>query len=307
MTVGRGDVAAAAERIAGRVRRTPVIEVEVEGRPVVLKLELLQHTGSFKPRGAFNRVLGADAIPAAGVIAASGGNHGVAVAFVASSLGVPAEIFVPEVSPAIKIEAIRRHGATARVGGALYREALDASRSRASETGALEVHAYDHPLTVAGQGTMTKEITEQVPDVGEVLIAVGGGGLVSGGVAWLEDRTPVVAVEPARSQALRAALDAGSPVEVDVAGVASDSLGAASIGAVPWSVLRRHRPTSVTVSDDAIGAAQRWLWQHVRLVVEPGGATAFAAVLSGSHTPRADGRTVVVVCGANTDPASVIG
>lgn len=300
-------MAAAGERIAGRVRRTPVIEVEVDGHPVVLKLELLQHTGSFKPRGAFNRILGAGAVPDAGVIAASGGNHGVAVAFAASSLGLPAEIFVPEVSPTIKVEAIRRHGATARVGGALYREALAASRARAEETGALEVHAYDHPLTVAGQGTMTREITEQVSDVGEVLIAVGGGGLVSGAVAWLEGRTSVVAVEPARSQALRAALEVGYPIEVDVAGVASDSLGAASIGAVPWSVLSRHRPTSVTVSDDAIRAAQRWLWQHLRLVAEPGGATALAAVLSGGHTPRADGRSVVVVCGANTDPASVTG
>ncbi len=307
MTVGRADVIAAADRISGRVRRTPVMQVEVGGHRVVLKLELLQHTGSFKPRGAFNRMIGAAAIPDSGVIAASGGNHGVAVAFAAAELGIPAEIFIPEVSPAIKVEAIRQHGATARVGGALYEDALVASRAHAAETGALQVHAYDHELTVAGQGTMAFEVSEQVPDATEVLIAVGGGGLVSGAVAWFEDRLRVVAVEPTTSRAYAAALDAEVPVEVDVSGIASDSLGAASIGAVPWSVLDRHRPESLTVSDEAIAAAQHWLWQRMRLVVEPGGATAFAAVLSGAHTPRPDGTTVIVVCGANTDPTSVTG
>lgn len=307
MTVGRAEVIDAAERIERRVRRTPVIEIEVGGHRVVLKLELLQHTGSFKPRGAFNRVLGAPSIPGAGVIAASGGNHGVAVAFVAAELGLAAEIFIPEVSPEIKVEAIRAHGASARVGGELYADALNASRARAAKTGALQVHAYDHELTVAGQGTMSREISEQVPDVAEVLIAVGGGGLVAGAAAWFEDRVRLVAVEPVTSRALGAAIAAGAPVDVEVSGLAADSLGARSIGAVPWSVLDRHTPDAVTVPDEAIAAAQRWFWRNLRLVVEPGGATAFAAVLAGAHTPRPDGSTVIVVCGANADPGSVTG
>lgn len=307
MTVGREDVGHALDRVRLRVRRTPVIEVVVEGRRVALKLELLQHTGSFKPRGAFNRVLGAEAIPPTGVIAASGGNHALAVAYVARELGVPAEVFVPEVSPPVKVAAIRSLGATVRVAGALYHDALVASQQRASETGALQVHAYDHPLTVAGQGTMAAEISEQVPDVTEVLVAVGGGGLISGAAAWFSNGVAVLAVEPAGSPAYNRALEAGAPVDVEIDSVASDSLGARSIGAIPWSVLQRRPPESLLVGDDAIRSAQRWLWTNLKLVVEPGGATAFAAVLDGAHVPEPDGSTVVVVCGANTDPMSVGG
>lgn len=307
MTVGPDDVAAAAQRIGDRVRRTPIIQVDVNGRQVVLKLELLQHTGSFKPRGAFNRTLGADAIPTAGVLTASGGNHGLAVAYVAAELGVAAEVFVPEVSPRVKVDAIAALGATVRVGGALYHDALVASERRAEATGALQIHAYDHPLTVAGQGTMAAEISEQVPDATEVLIAVGGGGLVSGAVAWFADSVPVVAVEPSGSPALNRAMRAGEPVDVEIESVASDSLGARSIGDAPWSVLSAHPPRSVLVADESIVASQRWLWKHLRLVVEPGGATAFAAVLDGTHVPSDEASTVVVVCGANTDPASVAG
>jgi len=306
VTVGAEDVRRALDRIRSRVRRTPVIEVVVDGRRVTLKLELLQHTGSFKPRGAFNRVLGAGAIRDSGIIAASGGNHALAVAHVASELGVVAEVFVPEVSPRVKVDAITALGATVRVGGALYHDALLASQERASETGALQIHAYDHPLTVAGQGTMAVEISEQVPEASEVLIAVGGGGLISGAVAWFTDDTEVLAVEPEGSPAYNRALAAGEPVDVEIDSVASDSLGARSIGSVPWSVLGQRPPASLLVSDDAIRAAQRWLWRHLRLVVEPGGAAAFAAVLDGVHVPAEDGSTVVVVCGANTDPASVI-
>lgn len=277
----------------------------MDGRPLTLKLELLQHTGSFKPRGAFNRVLGADTIPAAGIIAASGGNHALAVAHVARELGIPAELFVPEVSPRVKVDAISALGATVRVGGALYHDALIASRRRAAETGALQIHAYDHPLTVAGQGTMAAEIAEQVPDASEVLIAVGGGGLISGAVAWFSNGVNVVAVEPEGSPAYNRALAASRPVDVEIDSLAADSLGARSIGAVPWSVLERRPPASVLVSDEAIRSAQRWLWRHLELVVEPGGAAAFAAVLDGVHIPAGDGSTVVVVCGANTDPGSV--
>lgn len=305
MTVGQADVREASERIRSRIRRTPIIEVVVDGRPLVLKLELLQHTGSFKPRGAFNRVLGATSIPGSGIIAASGGNHALAVAHVASELGIRAEVFVPEVSPRVKVDAIASLGATVKVGGALYHDALVASQRRAAETGALQVHAYDHPLTVAGQGTMAAEISQQVPDASEVLIAVGGGGLISGAVAWFMDDMTVLAVEPDGSPAYHRALEAGGPVDVEIDSVASDSLGARSIGAVPWSVLERRPPVSLLVSDDAIRSAQRWLWTNLKLVVEPGGAAAFAAVLDGTHPPAKDGSTVVVVCGANTDPVSV--
>lgn len=306
MTVGAAEVRSAVDRIRGRVRRTPVIDVVVDGNRVVLKLELLQHTGSFKPRGAFNRVLGAAKLPEAGIIAASGGNHALAVAHVARELGVRAEVFVPEVSPRVKVEAISALGATVRVRGALYHDALIESQRRAAETGALQIHAYDHPLTVAGQGTMAAEISEQVPDVSEVLIAVGGGGLISGAVAWFSGDVDVLAVEPKGSAAYHRALEAGEPVDVDIDSVASDSLGARSIGEVPWSVLGQHPPASLLVSDDAIRAAQRWLWSRLKLVVEPGGAAAFAAVLDGTHVASGAGSTVIVVCGANADPASVM-
>lgn len=302
MNVDRSDVEAASTRISGRVRRTPIMRVSVNGSDVILKLELLQHTGSFKPRGAFNRTLGGEAIPSSGLIAASGGNHGLAVAHVARELGVPAEIYVPAVSPRVKVEAIARLGAVVTVAGELYHDALAAAELRQAETGALAIHAYDHVLTVAGQGTMAREIAAQVDDVAEVLIAVGGGGLVSGAVAWFGDATSVVAVEPRGSSALHTALDAGRPVDVDIESIASDSLGARSIGPIPWSVLAQHPPTSLLVDDDSIRVAQEWLWRELKLVVEPGGATAFAAILDGTHEPRHDGRTVVVVCGANTDP-----
>ena len=307
MKVGPAEVSEALDRIRSRIRRTPTIEVVLDGRPLVLKLELLQHTGSFKPRGAFNRVLGAESIPRSGIIAASGGNHALAVAHVARELGIRAEVFVPEVSPRVKVDAIAAHGATVKVEGALYHDSLIASQHRAAETGALQIHAYDHPLTVAGQGTMAAEISEQVPNASEVLIAVGGGGLISGAVAWFSDDVKVLAVEPEGSPAYHRALEAGGPVDVEIDSLASDSLGARSIGAVPWSVLEQRPPVSLLVSDEAIRAAQRWLWTHLKLVVEPGGAAAFAAVLDGTHTPAENGSTVVVVCGANTDPASVRG
>lgn len=307
MTVTRHDVETAAARIAGRVRRTPVMELDVDGVPVVVKLELLQHTGSFKPRGAFNRVLSEPELPAAGLITASGGNHGLAVSHVAASLGIPAEVFVADVTPAAKRDRIAALGATLRVGGPLYQDALEASRRRAAETGALEVHAYDHEATVAGQGTMAREIEDQVPDVGAVVIAVGGGGFAAGAAAWFGGRVPVVAVEPEGAPALARALDAGRPVEVEIESIAADSLGARSIGEVPFASLREGVTGVVLVPDGEIRRAQRWLWEQVRLVAEPGGATALAAVLSGAWTPDPGTTAVVVVCGANTDPATVTG
>lgn len=300
-------VSAAVDRIAGRVRRTPVLSTEIDGRTVHLKLELLQYTGSFKPRGAFNRVLGETAIPDAGVLAASGGNHGAALAYVAHALGIPCEIFVPEVTPEIKRRNIARYGATVTVGGPHYSDALEASLQRAAETGALEIHAYDHPATVAGQGTMAAEISDQVDDIGTVFMAAGGGGFIAGAAAWWEGRVDLVSVEPTGAPTIHAAREAGRPVPVEVASVAADSLGSKIVGAAPFEAISRGVTHSVLVEDADIRAAQRHLWDDFRLVAEPGGAAALAAYRTGALVPDGDGEVVVVVCGSNCDPNTVIG
>jgi threonine dehydratase len=311
LPVDHAAIEAAAERIAPYVRRTPVIEVEAEafGVALTLKLELLQHTGSFKPRGAFNRVLSAAAIPESGVIAASGGNHGLAVAHVATRLGLPAEIFVPEASPPIKVERLRSFGDQVRVTvtGALYADAHEASMRRAAETGALVVHPYDQPEVVAGQGTVSRELDVQCDDLDTVLVAVGGGGLIAGAACWFGGRAKVVAVEPRTSRALDAAIEAGEPVDVDVSGVAADSLGARRVGELAFQAAMEAVDHVALVTDDQIVEAQRRLWRELRLVAEPGGATALAAITSGAYRPAGGERVAVVVCGANTDPANVTG
>jgi threonine dehydratase len=296
------DVERAAERIAGRVRRTPT----VEHGPLVLKLELLQHAGSFKTRGAFNRVLGEVSIPEAGLIAASGGNHGAALAYVGGALGVPTEIFMPATSPDIKRRNIERFGAAVTVVDGYYDDAQLAADARRAETGALEIHPYDHPATVAGQGTMGRELEQQIGPFDTILVAAGGGGFIAGQAAWFRDRVRIVSVEPETSQCLRAARLAGEPVDVDVSGVASDSLGARRLGEVPWSLVRRFVDESVVVADESIRAAQRELWDDVRLIAEPGGAAALAAIRTGAYLPAADERVVVVVCGSNCDPATIV-
>lgn len=304
--VSRADVEAAAERVGTRVRRTPVFPLEAAafGVPVTLKLELLQHTGSFKVRGAFNRVLAANPGPA-GVVAASGGNHGLAVAYVAAVLGVAAEVFVPQAASAVKVDAIRRLGADVRVGGAHYADAYDAMQLGAAKTGALVVHAYDMPEVVAGQGLVGREIVEQLPDADTVLVAVGGGGLLGGVLAALDRRVRVVAVEPAAIPTLHAALAAGEPVDVDVSGLAADSLGARRIGALGLAAAHAAGVRCVLVDDEAIAAARRALWQRCRVAAEAGGAAALAALTSGAYAPRAGERVVAVVCGGNTDPSDL--
>jgi threonine dehydratase len=300
------DITAAAQRLGGRVRHTPVLKVDGEtfalSHPLTLKLEYLQHTGSFKPRGAFNR-LGRATVPAAGVIAASGGNHGAAVAYAAQALGVAAEIFVPAKTPAAKLARIASYGATIVRTGAAYADAFAASQERQAETGAMVVHAYDQPEVVAGQGTVGKELEADAADLTHVLVAVGGGGLIGGIAAWYNDRAEVIGVEPASCPALHAALAAGAPVPVEVGGIAADSLGARQVGLLVFDIARHHDMESVLVADDAIRAAQRWLWEHLRIVVEPGGATALAALLSGAFVPPPDARVGVVLCGANVDLA----
>jgi threonine dehydratase len=298
----------AADRIARHVRRTPVLRLEAgelgPAVPIVLKLEFLQHTGSFKPRGAFNRLLVAER-PEAGIITASGGNHGAAVAYAARALGLGAEVFVPESTPAEKCARIEGFGARLVRAGASYAEALAASRARQEQTGALEVHAYDHADVVAGQGTVGMEFEADAPDLTHVLVATGGGGLIGGIAAWYGGRVRVVSVEPEGCPTLHAALAARHPVPVAPSGIAADSLGAREVGSVMFGVARAHVAAAVLVSDAAIRAAQRLLWERLRIIAEPGGATALAALLSGAFRPPEDARVGVVLCGANCAPGGV--
>jgi len=305
---GRVDIEAAAKRVGPRVRRTPVVELEpglfaTAGR-VSLKLELLQHSGSFKPRGAFNRVLSSDS-PGVDLIAASGGNHGLAVAYVARELGVPAEVFVPTLSSPVKIARLHGYGATVTVGGNFYSDAYDACLRRVAESDALLVHAYDGFDTIAGQGTLARELNEQLPGIDTVLVAVGGGGLIGGIAAWYAGQVKVVAVEPERIPTLAAALDAGEPVDVEVGGIAADSLGARRIGTVGYSSVVAAGVESVLVTDEDITAARQLLWDELRLAAETGGATALAALTSGAYQPKSGEHVAVIICGGNTDPSDL--
>ncbi|MDT9595206.1 serine/threonine dehydratase [Nocardioides zeae] len=305
----RAEIGAAAVAIAPYVRRTPVLDAVVGGHPATLKLELLQHAGSFKPRGAFASVLAASTRPER-LVAASGGNHGLAVAHVGATLGIPAEIFVPATAPAVKVAGLRARGARVHQVGATYAEAYAASADAAAAPGALALHAYDAPLTVTGQGTLGRELEEQVVALGAeapdtVVVAVGGGGLAGGVAAWFAGTpTRVVAVEPTGCPTLHAALAAGEPVAVAPGGVAADSLGASRIGAIGFAALRHA--TSVLVEDADVLDARRWLWDELRLVAEPGGAAAVAALRSGAYVPAPGERVAVVVCGANTDPSDLV-
>lgn len=310
--IGNADIEAAAARITPHVRRTPLWllrsgELGLPGADVEvwLKLEQLQVSGSFKARGMFNRLL-ANQIPAAGVIAASGGNAGIATAVAARALGVRAEIFVPTVISPAKRARLEQLGATVVVTGAVYADAFAACQQRQRETGALMTHAYDQHEVLAGAGTLAREIEQQagVPDA--LLVSVGGGGLVGGLAAWFAGRTRVVALEPERAPTLHAALAAGQPVDVEVSGIAADALGARRIGALAWEVARRHPLESLLLRDDHILDAQRWLWQSLKLAVEPAAALPLAALRSGAVTAKAGQRVCLVLCGANVDPATLV-
>ncbi len=312
MMINRNAIVTAANRISGYVRHTPVLRITGQDLgltdrpdlPVTLKLELLQHAGSFKPRGAFNRLLSATP-PAAGVIAASGGNHGAAVAYAARALGLAAEIFIPGPTPAAKVARIAGYGARVMQGGDTYAEALAASRERQEATGALEVHAYDHADVLAGQGTAGREFEQEAPDLTHILVATGGGGLIGGVAAWYAGSASIVSVEPEGCPTLYAALRAGVPVPAPVGGLAADSLGARQVGAIMFPVARHFVTEAVLVSDGAIREAQKLLWELFRLVTEPGGATATAALLSGRFQPPPGARVGIIVCGGNTDPAKI--
>jgi threonine dehydratase len=308
LDVTRFDVEEAADRLRGRVRRTPVLETGPgafgHAADLTLKLELLQHTGSFKPRGAFNRMLTAE-IDDSGVLAASGGNFGLGVAYAARELDHPAEIFVPATSPQVKIDRIRALGAEVRVVPGYYADAYAACEERAFETGAAFLHPYDQPTVVAGQGTIAMELSEQAPLLDTVLVAVGGGGLVGGIAAWYAGDVRVVGVEPERCPTLHAALEAGEPVDVEVGGVAADSLGAKRAGLIGFQIARAYVDRVVLVPDDAIVEAREALWDDARLAAEPGAAAPLAALMAGAYEPGPDERVGLVVCGANADPADL--
>ena len=295
----------AAERlIRPHVRRTPVMDLApadfgIEAGRLLLKLEMLQHTGSFKVRGAFANLL-MRAVPAAGVVAASGGNHGIAVAYAAHRLGVPATIFVPSVSSRAKIALIRGLGAELVIGGNRYADALAASEAFLAERGGLPIHAFDQPETLFGQGTVGLELEEDAPGIDTLFVAVGGGGLIAGIAAWFGGRIKIVGVEPVLAPTLARALEAGHPVPAPAGGVAADSLAPAQIGQLTYPIAQQHVDSVVLVTDEEIVAAQTSLWNTCRIVTEPGGAAAAAALLSGRYRPGPQERVAVLVCGANT-------
>jgi threonine dehydratase len=309
MMVDRADIEQARDRVAGYIRRTPIVKAPLDVGPtqsnLVFKLESLQVTGSFKPRGALNRVLSHPALPAAGLVAASGGNHGLAVAYAARRLGLPCEIFLPTIAPQIKRAQLGALGAQVTIVGDVFVESLAAAEARAELTGALAVHAFDHPDTVAGQGTIAAELEAQAPDLDTVLVAVGGGGFVGGIAAWYGSRTRVIAVEPAGSPTLARALEAGHPVDVATGGLAADSLGCRRIGEIGFAIAQRYVSEALVVSEGAIREAQRWLWNELRVVAEPGGAVALAAIIEGLYEPGLDEAVGIFVCGGNTSPADL--
>lgn len=300
----RAAVLAAEAGIRRHVRETPIVTVPARdfgliGSPITFKLEFMQHSGSFKARGAFTNLLmrqGAER----GVVAASGGNHGAAVAYAAQQLGYRAKLFVPSIASPAKIARIQSYGADVVVGGAAYADAFAASRAWATEHGAMQVHAYDQFETLAGQGTVALEFAEQAPRLDTVLVAVGGGGLIGGMAAYYQGDVRLIGVEPETAPTLMAAMQADSPIDVAVSGLAVDSLGAKRIGDLAFPLAQKYVDASLLVSDEAIAEAQKKLWDVLRVVVEPGGATAFAALLSGRFAPEAGERVGMLLCGANT-------
>ena len=309
LAVDRAAIAAARRRIAGHLRRTPLLRLPgaalgIDVAELWLKLEHLQLAGSFKARGMFNRLL-SQPIPAAGVVIASGGNAGIAAAAAARALGVPCEVFLPELASPAKRQRLADLGAAVFVQGAAYADALAACLRRQQETGALLMHAYDQAEVVAGAGTLAAEIEDEAGLPDRVLVSVGGGGLVAGIAAWFAGRTRVEALEPRGAPTLHAAHAAGVPVDVAVSGLAADALGARRIGSIAWPICQRYVAAAHLVDDAAIDAAQGQLWRDLRLAVEPAAALPLAALVSGTVRPARHERVVLVLCGANFDPATL--
>lgn len=307
MTITRDDVLAARERIDGRVRRTPLLPPSAAD-DAWLKLEHLQHCGVFKTRGASNRQLAAierGELGDAGIVVASGGNAGLAQAFAARALGIPATVFVPEAAPEVKVQRIRAYGAEVVRTGSEYAEALAAAVDFGQVRGAAFAHAYDQLEVAAGAGTLAEEVLEDEPSIDTIVVAVGGGGLYAGVAAAVRGRARVVAVEPETCPTLHRAMAAGHPVDVEVSGVAVDSLGARRVGDIAFAAQRAEPPVPVLVGEDAIVEARRRLWSDYRIASEHGAATAYAALESGAYSPATGERVCVVVCGANTDPVTL--
>jgi threonine dehydratase len=302
--ITRERIAAAHQLIRAHIRRTPILEVSgadfgLDSIHLIFKLESLQHSGSFKARGAFTNLLSRN-IPPAGVVAASGGNHGAAIAFAAMKLGVPARIFVPTVCSSEKIARIGSYGAELVITGERYADALTASEAWAAESGALQIHAYDQVETLLGQGTVGLELEEQFPNLDTLLVAVGGGGLIGGVASWYAGRVKIVGIEPQAAPTLSYALQAGRPVDSPAGGIAADSLAPKQVGQLMFPIAQRHVQSVILVSDAAILEAQEALWKTLRVVAEPGGAAAFAALLTRQHQPKPGERVGVLVCGGNT-------
>jgi len=302
--ITRDQIQAAYDRLAPHVRRTPVIEVNsgdfnLSLGALTLKLELLQHAGSFKSRGAFNNLL-TRKVPAAGVVAASGGNHGAAVAFAAMKLGIPAKIFVPSVASPAKIAQIRDYGADLVVGGDRYADALAASEAWIAHSGAMPIHAFDQTETLLGQATVGLELEQQAGNLDTLLVSVGGGGLIAGIAAWYRGKIKIVGVEPELAPTLTRALEAGHPVDAEAGGIAADSLAPRRVGELVFPIVQQYVSGTVLVTDEAIREAQRRLWKTLRIVAEPGGAAAFAALTSGRYPAQPSERIGVVICGGNT-------
>src|SRR5262245_26376595 len=303
-TINRDRIAATYQTIRPHIRETPVIEADgadfdLGPSRIIFKLESLQHSGSFKARGALANLL-TNSLPQAGVVAASGGNHGVAVAYAAMKLGVKARIFVPVVSSPAKVERIRRYGAELVISGERYADALAASESRASRSGALPVHAFDQAETLLGQGTIGLELEGQIPNLDTLLVPVGGGGLIGGVAGWYAGRIKVIGVEPETAPTLYRALEAGNPVDAEAGGIAADSLAPRRVGALMFPIAKKYVSCVALVTDDEILQAQEALWKVLRIVAEPGGAAAFAALFSGRYQPEPQERVGVLVSGANT-------
>jgi threonine dehydratase len=292
--------------IRSHIRRTPILEVDgadfgLDDIQIVFKLELFQHSGSFKARGAFTNMLTRE-VPPIGVVAASGGNHGAAVAFAAMKLGKRATIFVPSVAAPAKLDRIRSYGAELVITGDRYAESLAASEAWTKESGALPIHAYEGTETLLGQATLGLELEQQDPKLGSLLVAVGGGGLIGGIASWYQNRVKLVAVEPFEAPTLQRALSAGYPVDSPAGGIAADSLAPRQVGQQMFPIAQQYVSQVVLVSDDEIIQAQQQLWNSVRILAEPGGAAAFAALLSGRYKPEPGERVGVVICGGNTNP-----
>ena len=302
--ITRERVAATEKTIRPFVRRTPLVRVDgsdfgLSAESLTFKLEMLQHSGSFKARGAFANLLLRET-SRVGVVAASGGNHGAAVAYAAQRLGVPATIFVPDITSPAKAEMIRNCGANLVFAGSRYADALAASEAYIAETGAMAIHAFDQSETLLGQGTVGLELEQDAPETDTLLVAVGGGGLIGGIAAWYGNRIRIVAVEPESAPTLHAAFEAGRPVDAPAGGIAADSLAPRRVGELMFAIARKHVAEVVLVTDDAIREAQGALWSKLRVVAEPGGAAAFAALLSRRYQPSKGERVAVLLCGANT-------